>query len=491
MVSSSFDLNCIDFFQIFDTIDEGVIIADIHGVIHYYSQTQGLIDGLDPSFVIGKKVTDIYALDSDTSMILLCIKHGRPVRNRTFFYKTNFGKVVNTITSTFPIRQETRFVGVICFVQDYNILKDIKPICSHPDYRPRAANGTHYDFADILGTNRELRKSIATAMAAADSTSPVMLIGETGTGKELFAQSIHNQSSRKNKMFVALNCAAIPETLLEGILFGTTRGAFTGAMDKPGLLEQADGSTLFLDELLSMPVPLQAKLLRVLQERKLRRVGSNEEVTLEVKVISSINKLPREAIDNLELRTDLFYRIGVVMVKIPPLRDRLDDLPELVNHFLLQLNNTLGTNVHCVAEEVMSLFYGYHWPGNVRELEHLLEGALNIVGYDENLSLKYFTPAFEYMGQEEEKRQRYPSGVAPSSGQKSGDDQAELAQPPANLLESQEEREKTVLESVLQETCGNISRSAKLLGISRQLFHYKMKKHGLKRDNYFPESQRT
>lgn len=483
MAPTTFDLSRIDFFSILDTMDEGVIITDTEGIIHYYNQTQAQIDELDPEFVVGKKVTDIYQLSGDTSLIMLCISLGIPVRNRTFFYKTAFGKVANTITSTFPIRKGKDVIGVICFVQDYNILKDITPIHSLPEYKPRKVNGTRYTFADMVGSNSELLRSIQTSRAAADSASPIMLIGETGTGKELFAQSIHNHSCRNKKMFVAVNCAAIPESLLEGLLFGTTRGAFTGAMDKPGLLEQANGSTLFLDELLSMPMPLQAKLLRVLQEKKVRRIGSAEEVPLNVKIISSVSKPPRDAVNSEELRIDLFYRIGVVMVKIPPLRDRLDDLPALVNHFLLTLNNTLGTNVHSVAEEVMNLFYSYHWPGNIRELEHLLEGALNIAGYDEELSMKYFSPAIDSMEQVGKKPGGHFPGDSAVSPKSARPDQAE--QSPANFLESQEEREKEALKRVLQETGGNISRSAKLLGISRQLFHYKMKKHGLRRDHYF------
>lgn len=483
MTSTAFDLKSIDFVALLDRIDEGVIITDTEGVIHYYNQTQAQIDGLDPEFVVGKKVTDIYELSGDTSLIMLCCKLGSPIRNRTFFYKTVFGKVANTIHSTFPIQQGARNIGVICFVKDYKILKNTVPVISLPDYKPCKANGTRYIFSDIIGNNHELIRSINTSRAAADSTSPIMLIGETGTGKELFAQAIHNQSKRNSRPFVAVNCAAIPETLLEGLLFGTTRGAFTGAMDKPGMLEQANGSTLFLDELLSMPMPLQAKLLRVLQERKVRRIGSAEEQSIDVKIISSVSKPPRDAIASEELRTDLFYRIGVVMVKIPPLRDRLDDLRQLVSHFLLTLNNTLGTNVHSVADEVMNLFLSYHWPGNIRELEHLLEGALNIAGYDEELSMKYFSPAVDAMEtMARQSAQTKPPTAAPLP--------ADMPIPtgeeplPDNLMESQAEREKRALKRVLRETGGNISRSSSILGISRQLFHYKMKKHGLRRDHY-------
>jgi len=160
MTSSSFDLKAIDFVSLLETIDEGVIITDTTGEIHYYNETQAQIDALDPQFVIGKKVTDIYELNSDTSLIMLCIKLGKPIRNRTFFYKTSFGKVANTITSTYPIRQEGRIIGVICLVKDYKILKTTTPVISLPDYKPCKANGTRYTFTDIIGNNIELLRSI-------------------------------------------------------------------------------------------------------------------------------------------------------------------------------------------------------------------------------------------------------------------------------------------------------------------------------------------
>lgn len=479
MISTPLGLNAIDFVSILDTIDEGVIITDTKGVITYYNQTQAQIDDLDAKFVIGKRVTDIYELNGDTSLIMLCLKRGKPIRNLTFFYKTVFGKIANTICSTFPIKQGPRVTGVICMVKDYQLLRRSAPAVDIPDHKPHKTNGTRYTFADIIGQNHTLLRSIETSRAAADSPSPVMLIGETGTGKELFAQSIHNRSHRKQNPFIAVNCAAIPETLLEGLLFGTTRGAFTGAMDKPGLFEQANGSTLFLDELLCMPVSLQAKLLRVLQENKVQRVGSTKEISLDVKIVSSLNKSPRDAIGHNELRIDLFYRIGVVMVKIPPLRERLDDLPAMVDHFILALNNSLGTNVHRVDDQVMNYFYSYHWPGNIRELEHLMEGALNVVGYDEDLTMKYFSPVADSMDQ----RNLEPLSADITSSTPPPPAAPELI--PQDLMASQAEREKDALKRVLLKTSGNISRSSALLGISRQLFHYKMKKHGLCRDQFF------
>ncbi len=480
------DISNIDFVSVLNHFDDGVIIADCNGRILYYNQAQALIDDLDPEKVIGSNVTDIYQLSGDTSLIMHCIHSQSPVRHRTFFYKTVHGKIAHTIHSVFPLFDKEKIIGAICFVRDYKLLKDVSSHSPSPSIAPQKSNGTRYTFGDIIGTSPELIRSVNTAKEAAESKSPVLLIGETGTGKELFAQSIHNHSSRSDRIYAAINCAAIPENLLEGLLFGTVKGAFTGAIDRPGLFERANGSTLFLDELLSMPLTLQAKLLRVLQEKKVSRVGSEREIELDIKIISSVGKPPREAIQEGELRMDLFYRLGVVMVKIPPLRQRGNDIEELINHFLVRLNTTFGTQVKSVSPEVMELFAGYAWPGNIRELEHLLEGAMNIVGLSEQIDLKHFSAAFDALNVREDSPATSPAFIPDTSEilqiQPNGPDSP--SSPPgycSNLQLEQMTLEKTALHRALQETGGNVSRAALLLGISRQLLTYKIRKHKLNR----------
>jgi arginine utilization regulatory protein len=216
------------------------------------------------------------------------------------------------------------------------------------------------------------------------------------------------------------------------------------------------------------------------------RIGSTREINLNIKIITSVNKPPRDAIKNSELRIDLFYRIGVVLVALPPLRERINDLPDLINHFLFIHNKNLGTNVKSVSDDVMDLFRNYSWPGNIRELEHLIEGALNIIGYDEKLSLKYFSPALETMNRTDLRQKIINSAVSSSHRKNSGETQtAEMTPlPPENLPETQSKQERQTLCEVLDSTNGNISRSSKILGISRQLLHYKMKKHGLRREKF-------
>jgi arginine utilization regulatory protein len=488
IVSNTIQLDNINFISVLDHIDDGVIITDIRGCILYYNKAQAAIDDIEPSEAIGKHVTEIYQLTNDTSLIMYCIKTHSAVRHRTFFYKTVRGKVAHSIHSVFPLLEQGQLVGAICFVRDYNILKNTASHATAPILQPQHANGTRYTFADIIGTNADLLRSITTAREAADSKSPILLIGETGTGKELFAQSIHNHSRRNGKAYVAINCAAIPENLLEGLLFGTVKGAFTGAIDRPGIFERANGSTIFLDELLAMPLPLQAKLLRVLQEKKVSRVGSTKDIELDIKLISSVGKPPREAIQEGSLRVDLFYRLGVVMVKIPPLRQRLDDIEQLVNHFLARLNISLGTNVQSVSPEAIDLFYNYSWPGNIREMEHLLEGAMNVVGFSDILELRHFTAASDALTvfADNLPDESGPSLSPPLPVRQASAPEVASSHPPRtkSLHDAQQEQERTALEKALQVVRGNVSRAADLLGISRQLLTYKMKKHKLLRDAF-------
>jgi len=229
---------------------------------------------------------------------------------------------------------------------------------------------------------------------ARDTPSSIMLHGKTGTGKELFAQSIHSHSHRRENQYIAINCAAIPEHLLESNLFGTARGAFTGAIDRPGLFEQAGGGTLFLDEIDSMPIGLQAKLLRALQEKKIRRLGSLKEIDIDIKIISSVSTAPYESINKGTLRNDLFYRLGVVLIRLPSLRERPEDLMELTWHFIHKNNRQLGTYVKKISNRVIDFFKNYGWPGNIRELEHIIEGAMNIVGRETTLKSEHLPPHF-------------------------------------------------------------------------------------------------
>ena len=480
------NIESIDFLSVLTRLDDGVIITDINGTILFYNIAQSLIDGLVPNDVIGLKVTDIYELNNRSSMIMQVIYRHAAIKNRAFFYKTRSGKTANTITSVYPLFNEKIVNGVICFVKDYELLYRSTPMTAITEPRPDLGNGTQYTFADLIGSDPYFQRVVGTARKAAASSSPIMIQGETGTGKELFAQSIHNHSQRRKQKFVGINCGAIPHDLLEGILFGTTRGAFTGALDKPGLFEIAHESTLFLDEILAMPVDLQAKLLRVLQEKLVRKVGSVKEIPVDVKIVSSVSQDPRAAIRENRLRTDLFYRLGVVMVKLPPLRERQDNMNELISHFIQKYNNCLGTNVNYISEEILELFTTYHWPGNVRELEHMIEGAMNMAGKEEIIGTEHFTQNLNCLEPFDFNNLTAAFPLLKNLGPTRVEEPPNALDPNLqhNFTKTQADWEKTAIKSALTATGGNVTKAAKNLGISRQLLHYKIKKNKFFRTDF-------
>jgi arginine utilization regulatory protein len=421
-----------------------------------------------------------------------CLKNRRAIVNRQFFYRTRMGKVANTIHRVFPLFGNGRLIGAICLVKDYNVLEETIASIAIPKKQSDLNNGTNYTFADIIGENPAFLRAVNTAAMAADSPSPVMLYGETGTGKELLAQSIHNHSSRSERQYIPVNCAAIPENLLEGVLFGTSKGAFTGAMNKPGLFERASGGTLFLDEVNAMSFNLQAKILRVLQEKRVRRVGALKEIDINLKIISSVNTQPHRAIEEGTLRPDLFYRLGVVFIAIPPLREKRDDIEKLIQHFLDKHSRALAKGIPRVSEEVMAHFIRYRWPGNVRELEHVIESAMNLLQPNEMIQFNHLRGHFSAQFENWPDESRSFSGpessasIPPSEPFETISSNANGFKAPAKSLEQiRAEGEKSAIFNALVNANGNVSKAAASIGISRQLLYYKMKKYNLNRKDFF------
>ena len=494
--------SAVNYLDILRDLDEGVAITDIQGNIMFLNDAQARIDGIDPAGAIGRPLEELWEVTEENSLILKCLSTGQPIVNKYLAYRSRAGRIANTINSVFPLRTAAGLVGSISFVRAYNLMEEtITSICTMVENTRSHSNrnGTRFTFQDIIGESPAFLDSLRTAKMAALTPSQVMIHGDTGTGKELFAQSIHNYSSRKTQIYMGLNCAAIPENLLEGLLFGTTRGAFTGATDKPGLFEKASGGTLYLDEVNSMTLGLQAKLLRVLQENRVRRVGSLEEREISVKVLSSVNEDPHLAIESQRLRLDLFYRLAVVLLHIPPLKERRSDIPLFIRSFIDKYNQEFGRHVEGVSAEVEDLFEAYPWPGNVRELEHVIEGAMNVVGERTIIGPTHlpsyvvqavgairaaFAPAAGSAGQ-----------VAPPIQQ--GDPDPGTSPPgpgavldraprldPRHLRTIQAESEQRTLAQALAETAGNLSGAARILGISRQRLTYRMAKYGLERRDF-------
>jgi arginine utilization regulatory protein len=373
------------------TIDEGIHVVDTDGVTIVYNEAAGRLDGLSPQDVIGKHVLSVFpSLGEDGSTLMQVLRTGRPIYNRPQTY-TNFrGLKVHTVNTSLPIVVSGRVVGALEVAKD---LTQVKRLADQVlSLQAQVAGGSRrkrtqatasadqravYRFSQILTEDQKLLEVLERARLAARTSSPILIYGETGTGKELLVQAIHNASSRVSAPFLAVNCAALPGTLLEGILFGTVRGSFTGAEDRAGLFELCDGGTLFLDEIQSMPLDLQAKLLRVLQEGELMRVGDTRLHTVDVRLMAAMNQSPEWALAEGTLRPDLYYRINVVRLDLPPLRDRTADLPLLVRHFVDKYNGRFGTCVEGVSAAAMQLLQRYPWPGNVRELENAIEAAMN------------------------------------------------------------------------------------------------------------------
>ena len=474
------DLDNSDCLSVFDYFSDGVIVTNIDGIIIYYNSAMSRIDELHPDNAISRKVTDVYDLDDSSSIIMQCLAKQKPIIDEPIYYRTRRGKFANTIHNVMPIFNKNKLAGAICFVRDYHALA--QTIASMPlpgkDQQFDSASTT---FKRIIGKVPAFVDAINAARMAASTPSPVMLFGETGTGKELFARAIHNHSSRSAKKYTPVNCAAIPENLLEGILFGTSKGAFTGAVNKAGLFERTSKGTIFLDEVNSMPVGLQSKILRSIQENKVRRVGALKEIETDLKIISSVNMDPHISISDGTLRSDLFYRLGVVFIHIVPLRERMDDLELLVNYFIEKHNTMLGKNVQKVSNEVMGLFKTYNWPGNVRELEHVIEGAMNLVGTHKTIQIKYLQTHFSNRSVKSEfVKSGHVSSVSARPTRRR-DDKISVDST-TNLIKEKSAHEENIIKTALVEYKGNITKTARFLGISRQLLYYKIKKFNISRN---------
>ena len=312
-------------------------------------------------------------------------------------------------------------------------------------------------FGGMIGASPEMRKIYQVVEQAAPTTASVLITGESGTGKELVAQTVHALSPRGQMPYVPINCAAIPETLLESEIFGHEKGAFTGAMERrQGVFELADRGTIFLDEIAEMTPPTQVKLLRVLQERRFRRLGGRVETPVDVRVIAATNQDPLQAVRDNKLREDLFYRLNVFAIDLPPLRDRKEDLPLLTQAFIAEFADRNGKAVKAISGEAMRKLEQYHWPGNVRELRNVIERA-TILAEGEFIELKHLPPL----------------GVVPVAAVGSG-----------MTLEAGitvEEAERRLIVLTLEHTRDNKTRAAEILGISLKTLHNKLNRLGLRK----------
>lgn len=447
--------------------DRAVLVIDAEENVLLYNQLSAQYDDLTKSEVEGKPIQNIMYGQTESGLADV-LKTGIPKYNYTNSYRLSNSKVLKLYGSSVPIKKDGKVIAACSFCRrQEDIEAHLNEVCELQkrieDNRRKLSNGTKYTFGSIIGDSKAIRMAIEKCRKITKLKSPVFLYGETGTGKELFAQGIHNASARVNQPFIAVNCAAIPSGLMESVLFGTVKGAYTGSESREGLFEQAGEGTLFLDEINSMPLELQGKILRVIQEKTLRRVGGKSEIPVKARIISASNKSPAEILRDGSMRTDLYYRIATVSVDIPPLREREEDIILLAEHYRMHYEAEIGTGTHPYGQEVKDAFRSYSWPGNVRELQSVIENLLIMADDNEELTLKDLPPQIRRIYEEK--------GVMEEEvyTEKEECEESDLE---SMLLQM----EKNYLTEVLIKNRWNISESAKQVGYTRSKLQFRMKK---------------
>ncbi len=449
--------------------DLGIHVIDKERTTIVYNREMAQLEGLDRKNVLNKNLLKVFpSLNENSSTLVKVLETGKPVSNNTQTYLNYKGKSITTINTTIPLKNENEIVGALEIAKNITHVKKLSDQLMelqselNDSYSNKNKGLRHYVFKDIIGNNKIFKKAVEIGRKASKTSSSVLIYGETGSGKELFAQSIHYEGIRKNNSFIAQNCAAIPDALLEGILFGTEAGGFTGAISRPGIFEQADGGTLLLDEINSMPLSLQTKILRVLQEGYIRRVGGVEDIPVDVRIIATTNEEPLESIRKGRLRKDLFYRLNVVYIKIPSLRERRDDISILCEHFIKKYNKQLFKDVWMVSDEVLKAFNKYFWPGNVRELENAIESSMNYISNDEHVLKKEDFISCSHIFEDGKLINTY--------------NEIEMSKPLPKILGN---IEKKFIINSLKNNDDNITKAANELGIKRQTLQHKIKKYKL------------
>lgn len=394
--------------QIFDKIFEnsgsidGITIINLNGDILFSAKFNNQLHNYSGNYeMVGKNFKDIYPnLSSKNSTLLQCIELGKPVYIKSQKLKFYDGHCIYINSLSIPIRHGGKIVGAIDIsTEEFKENMNFNSYNKKENYIPieeqqfdeiirkfgNSSINRNYKIDDIITNNIEMIRMKKFIKEICDFNISVLITGETGTGKELIAHSLHTESKRCNKPFIAQNCAAIPESLFESIFFGTVKGAFTDSIDNMGLFEMANGGTLFLDEINSMPTYLQSKLLRVLEDKKITRLGSKKVIDVDIRLITAMNKDPIKAIADKELRQDLYYRIGMLKIDVLPLRKRKEDILLLSQYFILKYNKIFSKNIKGVSKDLYKNFKNYDWPGNVRELDNLLLLAISMVNSNKEI----------------------------------------------------------------------------------------------------------
>ncbi len=444
-------------------IDEGVHVLDKNGNTIIYNESMSKLEKMETKEVMKKPFSEVFKnLNIENSTLLKALKSRIITSDLKQTYLNKDGKEITTINTTLPVVINDEVIAVVEVAKNitkmtelsHTILK-LQNEIGKPD-TAKTKKIRKYNFNNIIGQSHSFMGVVERAKKASKNSASVLIVGETGTGKELLAQSIHFESTRKDKPFIAQNCAALPESLLEGLLFGTSKGGFTGAVDRAGLFEQANGGTLLLDEINSMPYELQAKLLRVLQENYIRRVGGTNDIPIDVRIISTSNEPTDLILKNGKIRKDLYYRLNVIMLSVPPLRDRQEDILLLANKFINKYNERFNREILSISKEAQDCLLNYEYPGNVRELENIIMSAISMVDDSDKILNKNHFTIFD-----------------------SEDNFAEREIGDKGLDEYLGNLEKKIIEKTLNNNNYNITKSAEELKIKRQTLQHKIKKYNI------------
>ncbi len=440
---------------IIESTDDAISVADADGKVQMVNKAYTKLTGYNAEDVVGK-FADVDIAEGESVHIKVA-ETQKPI----FGHRLKVGPMKKeVIVDATPLVIDGKFLGSVAVIHDVSKIISLSRELEEANRTIRRLSA-HYTFDDIVGVSHTMQVAIMQAKKVARTRATVLLRGESGTGKELFAHAIHNASPRSSEPFVSVNCAALPEGILESELFGYEEGAFTGAKrgGKQGLLEAANGGTLFLDEIGKMNIHVQSRFLRFLQEMEVTRLGSTKKKRLDVRIIAATNLDLEEMIKDGRFIPDLYYRLNVVPIVITPLRERMEDLRPLVKHVVRKLNQEYGRAVKNVSEEVYEILDNLPWYGNVRELENFIARAMiNMDMSEKELKISHL-PAFE-VPRKSTTSIHIPSGIT--------------------LKTAMENFEKNLIETTLKSYCGNRTKTAEALGISLRTLFYKIKHYHIK-----------
>ncbi len=434
---------------ILDSITEGVFTIDPEKNIISFNKAAEKITGVPKEEAIGRKCYEVFTSNicQKQCALEITLTTGKPITNLPINVLSRNGKIIPLSISTAVLRnQEGEVIGAVETFRDLSVVETLRKELSQ-----------QYKFEDIISKNYRIHKIFKILPDIAESDSTILIQGPSGSGKELFAKAVHNLSPRKEGPFVVVNCGAIPETLLESELFGYVKGAFTDARkDKPGKFELASKGTIFLDEIGDIPLSLQVKLLRVLQDKTYEPLGSIQPKKADVRVIAATNKDLLKLVGLGKFRDDLYYRLNVLKIELPPLSERRDDIPLLIDHFIEKMNIRLGKKIKGISHEALNLLMQYDFPGNIRELENIIEHAA-VLCRGKIISCEHLPP--EILDRMESIKVVIPE----SQGDK--------------LLRAQE---KHLIRKVLEKHGGHRGKAARELGIHPTTLWRKMKRYGIR-----------